>query len=274
MTVLVVGASGHLGGEVSRRYLAAGETVVGTYQRGVGVVEGVDWHRVDIRDRAAVAALVGRVRPCVVISTAYVYGDWWVSADGAAYVAAAAAAAGARLVHLSSDAVHGGRPRPYLDDEPPSPFGGYGSAKAAAETAVRAIDPRAVLVRCSLIIGDAASKQVKLCLDLLTGRAQGALFADETRCPVAVEDLADAVLELADSDVAGTLNVSGPDAVSRPELGELVAAYYGLDASAMPVGTIAESGLLRPGEVRLDSGRAQAMLRTRLRGVRELFRRS
>lgn len=272
MTILVVGASGHLGGEVCRR--VKGETVVGTYQRGFEDLDGVDWQRLDVRDRSAVADLVARVRPRVVISTAYVYGDWWVSADGAANVAAASAAAGARLVHMSSDAVHGGRPEPYGDDDAPSPFGGYGSAKAAAETAVRALDPRAVLVRCSLIIGDEASKQVKLCLDLLTGRVPGALFSDEIRCPVAVEDLADAVLELADSDVAGTLNVSGPDAVSRPELGELVAAYYGLDASGMPVGTIAASGMLRSGEVRLDSSRAQAMLRTRLRGVRELFQRS
>ena len=274
MTLLVVGASGHLGGEVTRRALRAGPAVVGTYHRGPGVVEGVDWQRLDVRDRAAVADLVGRVRPRVVVSTAYVYGDWRVSADGAAYVAAASAGVGARLVHLSSDAVHGGRSRPYLDDDPPTPVNPYGAAKAAAETAVRALDPRAVLVRNSLIIGDAESKQVKLALDLITGRVPGALFSDEVRCPVAVEDLADAVLELADSDIAGTLNVSGPDAVTRPELGALVARYYGLDASRMPVGTTAESGLPRPADVRLDSTHATSLLRTRLRGVRELFERS
>ncbi|MER7417476.1 hypothetical protein ABT346_11960 [Micromonospora peucetia] len=35
----------------------------------------------------------------------------------AAHVAYATAEAGARLVHVSSDAVHAGRPEPYADDE-------------------------------------------------------------------------------------------------------------------------------------------------------------
>ncbi|MFC7483193.1 SDR family oxidoreductase [Luedemannella flava] len=216
MTVLVVGASGHLGGEVSRRYVDAGESVVGTYHRGPGVTDGIDWQPLDIRDSAAVAALVGRVRPKVVISTAYVFGDWWVSADGAAAVAVASARVGARLVHMSTDAVHGGRPEPYLDGDTPTPVGVYGASKAAAETAVKAIDPAAVLVRTSLIIGDAASKQVKLCLDLIGRKVPGALFSDEIRCPLAVEDLAGAVVELAASDVRGTINVAGPEAVTRP----------------------------------------------------------
>ncbi|HEX5540132.1 MAG TPA: hypothetical protein VFX60_00990 [Micromonospora sp.] len=38
MTLLVVGASGYLGGEVCRRAVAAGEQVVGTYHRGAGAV--------------------------------------------------------------------------------------------------------------------------------------------------------------------------------------------------------------------------------------------
>ena len=83
----------------------------------------------------------------------------------------------------------------------PTPVYPYGAAKAAAETAVRAIDPRAVLVRTSLIVGDERSKQVQLCLDPLGGRAR--LFTDEVRCPIAVDDLAGAVLELAAADYAG-----------------------------------------------------------------------
>ena len=269
MRLLVVGASGHLGGEISRQALAAGWEVVGTFARSPGLLPGLRWERLDVRDRAAVHGLVRAVRPAALVSTAW--GDWAVSADGAGHVAAAAADIGARLVHLSSDAVHGGRSDPYGDDEPPTPVHEYGAAKAAAETAVRLVDPGAALVRCSLIVGDEHSKHVKLCLDLLTGRRAGALFSDEVRCPVAVEDLAAAVLELVRSDFAGIVNVTGPEAVSRPEFGALVARRYGLDASRMPVRTIAEAGLPRPGEVRLDIALAQGLLRTRLRGVSEVL---
>ncbi|HEY0699768.1 MAG TPA: sugar nucleotide-binding protein, partial [Micromonospora sp.] len=134
--------------------------------------------------------------------------------------------------------------------------------------AVRAIDPTAALVRTSLIVG-AGSRQVQLCLDALAGRAT--LFTDEVRCPVDVTDLAAALLELVDGDHAGPLNVAGPEAVSRAEMGLLVARGRGLDPAGMRTATSASSGLRRPTEVRLDSSRAAGLLATRLRGARELL---
>lgn len=250
------------------RGVRAGFSLVGTYYSGSIAVPGLDGRRLDVTDRAAVRALVAEVRPDAVVGTPYRYDDWAVTADGAANVAFAAAEVGARLVHVSSDALHAGRPTPYADDDPPTPVHAYGAAKAAAETAVRAIDPGAALVRTSLILGE-GSKQIQLCRDALAGRA--VLFSDELRCPVDVSDLADAVLELVASSYAGLLNVAGPDAVSRAELGLLVAERFGLDAAGLTTTTGAAVGLSRPLDVRLDSSRAAGLLRTRLRGVRELL---
>lgn len=240
---------------MARLASAAGHDVTGTSSADL-----------DITDRAAVLALTAATRPDVVVNCAYRADSWAICADGAAHVALAAREAGARLVHLSTDALHAGRPAPYLDADEPTPVHRYGAAKAAAETAVAAIDPGAVLVRTSLIIGDDRSKQVRLALDLTTGRRPGALFADEIRCPVAVRDLAAAVLELAGSGWSGLINVAGPEALSRAELGRLIAAAHGLDPDAVPVSTIAEGGLgARPADVRLDSSRAAGLLRTTLR---------
>jgi dTDP-4-dehydrorhamnose reductase len=269
VTVLVVGASGYLGGEICRRAVAAGEWVVGTYAREPGAIAGVTWVPLDVRDGPAVHEAVARFRPRAVVNTSYRYADWTVTATGAAHVAAAAVETGARLVHLSSDAVHGGRETSYVDDEPPSPVFPYGAAKAAAETAVAALAPGAALVRTSLIVGDVASAQEALCRSALDGRAT--LFSDEIRCPIAVGDLAAAVLELAAGDRAGLLNVAGPEAVSRVELGRLVARHYGLDAGALRSGTIAAAGHVRPGRVVLDVARAQSLLTTRLRPVSEVY---
>jgi dTDP-4-dehydrorhamnose reductase len=265
MRTLIVGASGHLGGEVARLASASGAEVHGTSTTGAD-----GWSRLDITDREAVHALVSRVRPQLIVNTAYRADSWAVCADGAAHVALAAAGAGARLVHVSTDAVHGGRPEPYPDDAAPTPVYRYGAAKAAAETAVAAIDPAAALVRTSLIVGDERSKQVQLALNLTTGRARGALFTDEYRCPIDVTDLAAAILELAAMGYPGLINVAGPEPVSRAELGRLVAARHGLDPAAVPVCTTAEGGLgARPGEILLDSSRAAGLLRTPLRRVGE-----
>lgn len=268
MRVLVVGGSGFLGREVCRRAVQVGFSVVGTFHSGDVAVPGVEAHRLDVTDRAAVRELVARVRPDAVVGTPYRYGDWAVTADGAAHVAVAAAGAGARLVHVSSDALHAGRPTPYADDDAPTPVNAYGAAKAAAETAVRAIDPGAALVRTSLILGE-GSKQVALCREALAGRA--VLFSDMIRCPIDVTDLADAVLELVGGDHAGPLNVAGADAVSRAELGLLVARHFGLDAAGLKTTTSAAAGQAGPTDVRLDCARATGLLRTRLRGARELL---
>jgi dTDP-4-dehydrorhamnose reductase len=130
------------------------------------------------------------------------------------------------------------------------------------------VDPGALLVRTSLIVGE-GSKQIQLCRDALAGRA--VLFTDESRCPVHVSDLAAAVLELVPTDLAGPLNVAGPEAVSRAGMGLLVARHDGVDAGGLKTTTIAGAGLHRPAQVVLDSGRATGLLRTRLRGITELY---
>lgn len=271
MNLLIIGASGHLGSEVARRALAAGWSVTGTHARPEPSHQAHGWSRLDVRDPFAVHQLLQVVRPAAVVNASYDRGSWAVMAPGAAHVAAASASVGARLVHISSDALHGGRPQAYTEDDDPSPITPYGAAKAAAETAVAAVDPSAALVRTSLILGDETSPQERFCLDLLTGRVKGHLFSDEIRCPVHVTDLAAAVLELLGNDYAGVLNVAGPQAVSRPEFGKLVAARYGVRAKRVPVCTIAQSGMVRPADVKLDLTRAEGLLKVRLRPVAEVL---
>jgi dTDP-4-dehydrorhamnose reductase len=266
--ILITGATGHLGSRTAARAAAAGWSVVGTYFSAPGPTAD---EQLDIRDRAAVRELIERVRPDVVIHTAAGRDDWRVMADGAAHVAAAAAAVGARLVHVSSDAVFAGRDDEYDETAPPAPVYRYGAAKAAAETAVRAVDPGAAVVRTSLILGDGDGLHEKLTRDLIAGRAGGVLFTDMIRKPVHVDDLADALLELARTDYAGILNVAGPEPISRYDLGVLTARRDGLDPARLRAGSIAEARLSLPTDVRLRTDTAISLLSTRLRGVREFM---
>ncbi|MEU0490111.1 sugar nucleotide-binding protein [Nocardiopsis sp. NPDC006139] len=266
-SLLVLGASGHLGGEVARRALAAGHRVSATSTTGAPAAPDIAWHALDLRDRDAVTDLVRRVRPEAVVNTAYRQGDWAVTADGAAHAALAAAAAGARLVHVSSDAVFSGTAPAYPETALPDPVNPYGAAKAAAETAVKALHPEAVIARTSLIIGGNGSAHEQRVHHLAAG-GPGALFTDDVRCPVHVGDLADALLELAASDRTGVHHLAGPDALSRHALGVLIARRDGLDPDRLPRGRRAVSGPPGPLDVRLDCTATRAVLRTRLRGAR------
>jgi dTDP-4-dehydrorhamnose reductase len=269
--LLVIGASGLLGLRITRQAQLAGHSVIGTFHASVPPAIGGDWRRLDIRRRDDVTALALDARPDVIINAAYRQSDWETTADGATHVALAAAAAGARLVHVSSDAVFSGAAPSYDETRHPDPVTPYGAAKAAAETAVKGIAPAAIIARTSLIIADGDSPHERLVHALASGAKAGVLFADEVRCPVYIADLASALLELAASPHAGICHVAGTDAISRYELGLLIAARDGLDQAALPVGLRAATGAPGALELRLDSTKTQARLTTRLRGAREFL---
>lgn len=237
----VTGGSGYLGRELLRLAPQASS------------------ERVEVRDGAAVHALFERLRPRVVIHTAYRQDEPDVNVAGSENVAGAAAAVGARLVHLSTDVVFDGRKgAPYVEGDPLSPVTDYGRSKAEAEARVAAAHPDALVVRTSLLYGGAEPSKH----ELAARDASLTFFTNEIRSPIQVGDLAAALLELAELGVAGPLHVAGADAVSRAELAELFAGRPVRSAPAPPT---------RPLDCSLDSSRAQAMIRTRLRGVREVL---
>jgi dTDP-4-dehydrorhamnose reductase len=269
--LLVVGGSGFLGLEITRQAQLAGHSVVATFHTRVPSIPGVGWRMVDIRHRDDVTALALQARPDVVINAAYRQSDWATTADGGMHVALAAAAVDARLVHVSSDAVFSGTAASYDETYSPDPTTPYGAAKAAAETAIKGITPAAVIARTSLIIGDGNSQHERFVHALASGAVAGALFNDDVRCPVHVTDLACALLELAASPHAGVHHVAGADAISRYELGVLIAQRDGLDRSVLPAGLRAAANLPGPIDVRLDCTNTQARLTTRLRGARDFL---
>jgi dTDP-4-dehydrorhamnose reductase len=244
--LLVTGGSGYLGRELLSRTEAV----------------GIASRDTDIRDAAAVRTLFERLRPRAVINTAYRRDDRATTFDGAVHVARAAAEVGARLVQISTDVVFDGeKGAPYTEEDEPAPLTGYGRAKADAERAVMETHPGALVVRTSLIYGGSEpGPQERLAAD-----ASARFFTDEVRCPIQAGDLADALIELADSEQSGLLHLAGADRLSRRDFAELLARRTVRAASA------SESVVPRPRDCSLAIDRAQALLRTRLRGAREVL---
>lgn len=257
MRLLVTGGTGYLGGELVQRALAAGWDVRATFWSRWPDVDGVDWVRADVRDAGA---MTSAVRGCdAVVHTAYRQREdaWSTNVQGSAVVAAAAR--GARLVHLSTDIVFSGERGGYREEDRPAPVNDYGRSKAEAERLVAAAHPEALIPRTSLLYGGRGpGPQERL------AHGGGKFFVDELRSPAVVGDLADALLELLPLGVSGPLHVGGADDVSRYEF----ALLLGADRARVER---AHTTPDRAPNVTLDSSRARALLTTRLRGVREVL---
>ncbi|MFL6154352.1 MAG: hypothetical protein ACJ72B_18400, partial [Ornithinibacter sp.] len=85
-------------------------------------------------------------------------------------------------------------------------------------------------------------------------------------CPIQVGDLAGALIELALAERRGLLHVAGADRLSRAEFAELLAGRR------VRTATVAGAGLVRPRDCSLATETASSLLRTRLRGAREVLK--
>ena len=273
MRILITGGAGLLGSELIARAPANAELHATQRTRAVA---GAEAHVVELSDGDATSALLERLRPALVIHTAYSQSHPERDVRQATEsLVRACAGVGSELIHLSSDVVFDGERAPYGEDDEPAPVHAYGRCKAEAERLVRAALPHAAIVRTSLIVRpdppDGGSAWV---LDGLRRGDAVRLFVDELRCPIAVDDLAAQLWELAAMPAetrAGVWHLAGPEAVSRYTLGILVARRHGADADAIIPARSRGAGLSRPRDLRLLTTRADRGLRTRPRAISEVL---
>lgn len=203
MRVLIAGAAGQLGTTVGRLFAAAGDHVTRAARADI-----------DLTDPGRVQAGVADARPEVIVNCA-AYNDvdgaeddvrtaLAVNAFGVRTLAAAARAAGAVLIHYSTDFVFDGEARrPYTEDDAPNPRSVYAASKLLGEWFARA--GRHYVLRVESLFGAIAEPGRagptrrgtldRMADDLLAGRPVRA-FADRTVSPTYVDDAARATRDL------------------------------------------------------------------------------
>jgi dTDP-4-dehydrorhamnose reductase len=162
----------------------------------------------DLEDADAIAGVIATEPWTVVINAAaYTEVDRAESEDVVAFAINAGAPSrlavetgrrGIPLVHISTDYVFDGRKgAPYVEQDETAPLNVYGRSKLAGERAVRAGNPRHVILRTSWIFSPYRKNFVKTILRLASERDRLAIVADQRGCPTAACTIAKACLDIA-----------------------------------------------------------------------------
>lgn len=252
MKIFLTGASGLVGAAFAPAAARRGHEVIGIVGRSSAAITGVTRQlSLDLADETAVTRAVLDAFPHAIINCAAVSEPAVCDAEPAraealnvalpATLARLAHHVGARLVHISSEQVFdGAQSSPYHRGSPTSPINLYGRQKVASELAVLAAAPdAAAIVRAPLLMGDSPGGRRSLHERLLADWAAGRtarLYVDELRQPCTGENLAEALLELAERpDLRGVFHWAGAELLSRVEIGQRLRAHFKLSESVAPI---------------------------------------
>lgn len=237
MRVLVTGAYGMLGREVVAAARGAGHDT-----------EARDVDTLDITDAAALAAALADLDPDVVVNCAA-----WTDVDGAeeredaalrlngeapGTLARATAAAGVRIVQISTDYVFAGdASEPYVESSPTGPNSAYGRTKLAGEEAVAAGNPDHLIVRTAWLFGLHGKNFVDTMLRLGAERDEVRVVDDQLGCPTWAGHLAPAIVTLAAREGTGIFHAAGGGSCTWFELAREALAAAGSSCRVEPTTT-------------------------------------
>jgi dTDP-4-dehydrorhamnose reductase len=264
--VLVTGATGQLGAYLIRELVGCARDVVAWSHSSGAPIFGVTPRPVELADSATVSQAFRDARPEVVIHAAAMASvaecardparAQAINTSAAEIIADLCDAAGARLVAISTDLVFDGEQAPYAESDLVAPLSVYGRTKAAGELAVLA-RRRHAIVRVSWMFGPSLIERKNFFDDQLAALRGGppvTVFHDEWRTPLGLPTAARALIEIADSDVAGLIHVGGPERMSRLEIGQRLAAHLGTGTGGLvPASRVDVAGEPRPRDVSLNS---------------------
>ena len=227
--------------------------------------------RVDVRNEKQVREALASDEPDVVINCA-AFTDvdgaesrpeeaYALNQFGAANVAAACAAAGVRLVHVSTDYVFDGlKDRPYVESDAPHALGVYGDSKLKGEGEVATRCENHVIARTAWMYGPWSRKNfVDTMLKLTAARPAVDVVADAWGSPTYSIDLAHALLFLAASDLRGVVHAVNAGRTTWHGLASKIVELSGRECEVRPIGQASfPRPARRPANSALDAGRLAA----------------
>lgn len=264
MKAFVTGVAGQLGHDIMKELARRQHEAIGS-----DLSPGSFCVPLDITDKGAVCAAIGKVQPDVIFHCA----AWTdvdgaenpankaavrkINADGTRNLAEAAKATGAKIVYVSTDYVFDGQGetpwRP--DDKCFAPLNHYGQTKLEGEFAIAELTDRFFIVRTSWVFGSNGKNFVRTMLNVANSHTTVRVVNDQIGSPTYTLDLARLLVDMAETDRYGFYHAANEgDYISWYDFTKEIYRQSHIEAEVLPV-TTEEYGLnkaVRPFNSRLD----------------------
>lgn len=190
MSLLLLGANGQVGCALQRSLAPLGH------------LKACDRHSADLEDTQALASLIHRVKPGIIVNAAaYTAVDQaeserakaeTVNTKAVAVLAEVSRNIGALLVHYSTDYVFdGNQEQPYREQDPTNPLSVYGQTKLAGEQALKESGCKHLIFRTSWVYANGGHNFPSTILRLARERDSLSVVADQYGAPTHAELIAD-----------------------------------------------------------------------------------
>ena len=238
--VLIVGAGGMLA------------TAVESALSPVFGVTALSKAQLDITNRDAVFKAINSIKPNMLINTAaYTNADECeknreiaMQTNGMAvgYLAQAAQAIGARIIHISTDYIFdGNKGSAYVEDDKPNPLSVYGQSKLVGEQELKRYTDYYTIIRTQWMFGEHGNNFVETIVRLARETAELKVVDDQFGSPTYTRDVAGIIKWFVEHDqVKGQVfHFSNEGIVSRFTFAQEILKLAGIKILLVPVATSA-----------------------------------
>ena len=271
MRIVLTGGTGYIGNSLTDLLLAQNDEVL-ILTRSVGscAARGVLVAECSLDMPEKSLAPVRAFRPDVIVHLAALSspnqcqldpeGAWRANVEFTRLVCKLAEETQSFLCFASTDWIFNGSetpPRGYTEKDLPNPQSVYGVTKYTAEQLVLSGRFQFAVVRLALVYGPTSGQQggfLQTLLNSFRRKITVELFEDEWRTPVFVEDVLRSLTGIIGRRCQGVFHCSGPDRISRLEMGKKFAKLAGEPEALIRSVTRAAQGLdFRPRDLSLNS---------------------
>ena len=264
--ILITGSNGMLGQRAVQFYSSKENVeLLATSVEEKSVVDSVEYIPSDIKNRDEIKKVIHDYYPDFIIHTAaFTNVDlseklredaWKINVKGVEYIAEAARAIDAHIIHISTDYIFDGKDGPYSENAKPNPVGYYGRTKLASENALKISGTFFTILRTNVLYGIALNSRpdfVRWVINSLNKKENIKIVKDQINNPAFIDDLVQGINKIIDFKKTGTYNIGGKEFLSRYDFTLQIAEYFNLDKKLITPITTEE--LKQPARRPLNSG--------------------